>query len=143
MILDKSFEVDRFSLVKSEAGAEIYLIPTVVQPAGTSIDIEVVDSLDDMDIKVGLASRREESGSYSRVGYLVRTRERVINLGTGLFIVRNSWYSTSKLAKPISNEDISLRIKLEGLVSYHIPNKLAIFTAPSLSTKLHEYLTMI
>lgn len=143
MVLKESYVADRFTLVSNDSGAALYFIPVVTQLENTEVSIKVVDSLEDLDIKVGLALKTEESGEVSRVGYLVRTRERVVNFGTGLLLVKNSWYSVSKLAKPIVNEDISLRIKLDGLIAYHIPNKLAIFTTPNLSTKLHEYLTMI
>jgi hypothetical protein len=142
MVLIEAYPVDRFSLVENK-DAQLYFIPIVAQLKGTDVSIEVVDRLEDLDIKVGIASRVEETGAVSRVGYFIRTRERVINFGTGILLVKNSWYSVSRLTKPLTNDDISLRIKLDGLIAYHVPNKLAVFTSANLSTKLHEYLTMI
>jgi hypothetical protein len=142
MLLEKAYPIDTFSLI-SESDTRLFYIPIVAQLKNTEIAVKVIDSLEDLDLKVAIATKVEETGTVSRVGYLIRTRERAINFGTGLLIVKNSWYSVSKLTKPFINEDIALRIKLDGLISYNVPNKLAIFSTPYLSTKLHEYLTMI
>lgn len=142
MLLTEAYPVDTFSLV-SGGDTKLFYLPTVAQLENTEVSIKVIDALDDLDVKVGIALRTEESGATSRVGYFIRTRERAINFGTGLLLVKNSWYSTSKLAKPFVNEDIALRIKLDGMISYTVHSKLSVFTTPHLSTKLHEYLTMI
>lgn len=142
MILDEAYQLDVFSLVE-DSEIKLFYLPLVSQLKGSEVKVKLVDSMDDLDIKVGIALKTEESGATSRVGYFVRTRERPINFGTGILIVKNSWYTISKLDRPFTNEDISLRIKLDGLIAYHVPNKLAVFTTPYLSTKLHEYLTMI
>lgn len=143
MILEDNYPLDVFSLIEDNAGVKLFYLPILSQPQGSDIEVKVVDVMEDLDIKVALALKTEESGSVSRVGYLIRTRERPINFGTGILVVNNSWYTLSKLDRPFNNEDIVLRIKLDGLIAYNVPNKLAIFTTPYLSTKLHEYLTMI
>lgn len=142
MLLTEAYPVDMFSQIDGSE-TKLFYLPIVTQLENTEVSIKVIDSLDDLDLKVGLAMKTEESGLVSRVGYFIRTRERVINFGTGLLVVKNSWYSTSKLAKPFVNEDIALRIKLDGMISYNVHSKLSVFTTPHLSTKLHEYLTMI
>lgn len=142
MILGEAYPLDVFSLVE-DSEVKLFYLPLVSQLKGSEVKVKLVDSMDDLDVKVGIALKTEESGTTSRVGYFVRTRERPINFGTGILIVKNSWYMISKLDRPFTNEDISLRIKLDGLIAYHVPNKLAVFTTPYLSTKLHEYLTMI
>ena len=76
------------------------------------------------------------------VGFLFKSNLPVANYRTSIMSFARSWQMTATKID-IKADELTLLLKDESFLVYHVPGKATLITSVSLSDALHDYLTMI